>query len=124
MAVLWSKTFQYQAKILYLHAHNVIDPMQKIKVYLRFAMRHWFTSLCLAFLLYMCFGGEFSVVNILKLKRQEADLRREISQYEDSINNFQRRIDQVNVDSEHLEKHARERLHMHRRNEDLYLFDD
>ncbi len=98
--------------------------MQKIKIYIRFAMRHWFFSLCVGFLLYMFFGGEFSVVNILSLRHQEAALRREIREYEDSISNFQRRIDQVSVDTEHLEKHARERLHMHRRNEDLYLFDD
>ena len=98
--------------------------MQKIKLYIRFAMRHWFFTLCAGFLLYMFFGGEFSVMNILSLRRQEAELRREIRQYQDSIDNFQLRIDQVSVDSEHLEKHARERLHMHRRNEDLYLFDD
>lgn len=98
--------------------------MQKLKVYFRFAMRHWFFTLCTCFLFYMFFGGEFSVINILSLKRQEAELRREIKEYGDSIENFQLRIDQVSVDTEHLEKHARERLHMHRKNEDLYLFED
>lgn len=98
--------------------------MQKLKVYIRFAMRHWFFTLCTGFLLYMFFGGEYCVMNILSLRNQEAALRKEIREYQDSIDHFQLRIDQVSVDNEHLEKHARERLHMHRRNEDLYLFDD
>lgn len=118
------KTSEYHSKILYLRTHIIPCFMQKMKVYLRFAMHHWFFTMCSAFLVYMFFGGEFSVVNILSLRRQEASLRKEIREYEDSITNFQRRIDQVSVDTEHLEKHARERLHMHRRNEDLYLFDD
>lgn len=103
---------------------NIFGPMHKVKLYLRFAMRHWFFTLCTGFLVYMFFGGEFSVMNILSLRHQEAELRKEIREYEDSISHFQRRIDQVSVDTEHLEKHAREQLHMHRRNEDLYIFDN
>ncbi len=97
--------------------------MSKASKILRFAMRHWFKTLCMLFLFYMLFMSEHSVWRIIRLHAQEEGLRREIRQYQDTIEAFQRRIDQVSVDNEALEKHARERLHMHRENEDLYLFE-
>lgn len=98
--------------------------MSKFTKVLRFSLRHWFKTLCVLFLFYMFFVSEHSVWRIMKLHAQEDELRREIRQYEDSITNFQRRIDEVSVDNEALERHARERLHMHKENEDLYLFDE
>jgi len=98
--------------------------MNKIKTTGRFILRHWFSVLCLAFILYMCFGGEYSLKNIAALHSQEVALRKEIEEYKDSINNFERRIDEVSVDNEQLERHARERMRMHRENEDLYIIED
>lgn len=98
--------------------------MNKLKTAGSFVIRHWFGVLCVAFLLYMCFGGEYSVKNILALRAQESELRKEIEVYKDSINNFERRINEVSVDSEQLERHARERMRMHRENEDLYIIED
>lgn len=97
--------------------------MSKTSRILRFALKHWFKTLCLLFIFYMFFFSEHSVWRIMRLHAQEDELRREIRQYEDSVVNYQRRIDQVSVDNEALERHARERLHMRRENEDLYLFD-
>ncbi len=98
--------------------------MNKIKTVGSFVLRHWFGILCLTFILYMFFGGEYSVMNILSMRQQEAELRKEIGEYKDSINHFERRIDEVSVDSEQLERHARERMLMHRENEDLYIIED
>ena len=95
----------------------------KIATAIRFVWRHLFGVTCVAFILYMCFGEEYSLKNIVRLHAQEAELRREIATYKDSINNFERRIDEINVDSETLERYAREKMHMHKENEDLYLFD-
>lgn len=97
--------------------------MSKPSKLLRFALQHWFKTLCFLFLFYMVFLSEHSAWRIMKLHAQEEELRSEIRQYEDSVANYQSRIDQVSVDNEALERHARERLHMHRENEDLYLFD-
>lgn len=97
--------------------------MSKTSRVLRFALKHWFKTLCLLFIFYMFFFSEHSVWRIMRLHAQEDELRREIRQYEDSVVNYQRRIDQVSVDNEALECHAREQLHMRRENEDLYLFD-
>ncbi len=98
--------------------------MNKIKTTSRFILRHWFGILCFTFVLYMCFGGEYSLKNIVALHSQEAALRKEIEEYKDSISNFERRIDEVSVDSEQLERHARERMRMHRENEDLYIIEN
>jgi cell division protein FtsB len=98
--------------------------MKKIKAAGSFILRHWFGILCLAFILFMCFGGEYSVKNIISMRAQETALRKEIEEYKDSINNFERRIDEVSVDSKQLERHARERMHMHRENEDLYIIEN
>ena len=98
--------------------------MSKPSKILRFALQHWFKTLCCLFLFYMLFVSEHSVWRIMRLHTQEAQLQREIEQYRDSVESFQRRIDEVEVDSRALERHARERLHMHRENEDLYLFEE
>lgn len=98
--------------------------MNKIKTTGRFILRHWFGILCFTFVLYMCFGGEYSLMNIAVLHRQESALRKEIEEYKDSINNFERRIDEVSVNSEQLERYARERMRMHRENEDLYIIEN
>ena len=66
--------------------------MNKIKTTSRFILRHWFGILCFTFVLYMCFGGEYSLKNIVALHSQEAALRKEIEEYKDSISNFERRI--------------------------------
>ncbi len=87
----------------------------------RLMWRNKFYTLCGAFFLYMCFIGEHSLYNIASLQKQEDALKSEIAVYKDSIETFQRRIDEVSVNEEELERYARENLRMHKENEDLYL---
>lgn len=95
----------------------------KIAAVLRLAQRHWFKVFCAGFVFYLLFCGDYSLVSIVSLETQEASLRREIEQYRDSVSNFERRIEVVNADNEQLERYAREQMHMHGQNEDLYLID-
>lgn len=95
----------------------------KLWVVYRLARRHWFKGICGVFIFYMLFLGDYSVMNILSLERQEIQLRKEISQFTDSIDHFDNRLKEVEANSEQLERYAREKLHMHRENEDLYLID-
>lgn len=90
----------------------------------RFCRRHVFMVACLAFGVYLLFGSDYSLMNILKLQAQEAQLRDEIEEYQEMTEDFQRRIDEVNVDNEKLERYAREKMHMKAENEDLYLIDE
>lgn len=93
----------------------------KLASVLRLMWRHKFYSICGIFFLYMCFISEHSLYNIMGLTRQEDELKREIAVYKDSIQQYEMRINEVSVDEEQLERHARERMRMHRENEDLYL---
>ena len=90
----------------------------------RFCRNHVFWVTCGVFALYMCFCGDYSLVNIMSLESQEDELRDEIEEYREMTEDFQQRIDEVSVDNEKLERYAREKMHMHRQNEDLYLLDD
>ena len=91
---------------------------------MRFCWRHLFALACLAFVVYMLFISDYSVTNIMSLEAQQAELSHEISVYKDSIANFEQRIEEISVDNAELERHARERMYMHRENEDLYILDD
>lgn len=79
---------------------------------------------CMAFLLYMIFGYEYSLVRLIQLDNQAAELQSEIRVYRDTIAHFEQRIQEMNSATEELERYAREKLRMHASNEDLYVFDD
>ena len=87
----------------------------------RWMWRNKFYTACGAFVLYMMFFSSHSIYCILQLQKQEEVLKREIAEYKDSTEMFQRRIDEVSVNEEELERYARENLRMHGENEDLYL---
>lgn len=91
------------------------------KVLYRWAWNNKFNAVCLAFVAYMVFFSEHSLLNIMALQKQEETLKSEIEVYKDSIESFQKRIDEVSVDEEELERYARENLRMRKENEDLYI---
>ncbi len=96
----------------------------KIGAALRLAQRHWFKVFCGGFVFYLLFCGDYSLVNIVSLEAQEADLRKQINMLKDSVANYEQRLDAVNADNEQLERYAREHLHMYGVDEDLYLIDE
>lgn len=93
-----------------------------VKIY-RWMWRNKFNTLCWAFVVYVGFFGEHSVYNIVQLQKREDMLKTEIAVYRDSIESYQRRIDDVSVDQVELERYAREVLRMHKENEDIYLLE-
>lgn len=96
----------------------------KVKRLALYVIRNWFGVLCVGFIVYMCFVDDYCVLNIMRLRAQESELEHDIERYKDSIAAYQRRIDELSVESQELERVAREQMHMHKKNEDLYLFDD
>lgn len=88
---------------------------------LRWIWRQKFYSFCILMVANMCVFGEYSLLQISRLRRQEAALKSEIAVYKDSIEAFNHRIEEVSANEEELERFAREQLRMHRDNEDLYL---
>lgn len=87
----------------------------------RWFRRHWFKIGCSLFILYHIFWSDYSLVQIMSLRNKEASLGKEVQRYQDSIDHFDRQIEELNVNPEKLERYARERMYMHRENEDIYL---
>lgn len=96
----------------------------KIGAMLRFVQSHGFKVFCGGFIFYLFFCGDYSIVSLVSLRNQESALRHEIKEYKDSIANFEHRIEELDVNNEELERYARERMQMHRENEDVYLLDE
>lgn len=96
----------------------------KVLALLRLCKMHLFKVLCGLGIFWLLFVGDYSVLSVWSLDSQENDLKKEIEEYRDSIANFEERINAVSVDSRQLERHARERMLMHKENEDLYLIDE
>lgn len=90
----------------------------------RKSTQHWFAVVCGIFMLYMFFGGEYSVVNILQLQAEESALRKEKQVFKDSLEMYEQRLKELDTDHVQLERIARERMLMHKENEDLYLIED
>jgi len=88
---------------------------------MRFALRHSFPLFCVCALCYMCFFCEYSLVNILSLQAEENRLRHEKKELQDSLDSYNLRLEELDTDNATLERIARERMHMHKENEDLYL---
>lgn len=95
-----------------------------MKSKLKFLYRHIYAFMVLGFICFALFFSEHSVLRIWMLHRQQAQLRREISAFRDSIEQYEKHIEEVSGDAKELEKFARERLMMRRDGEDVYLIKD
>lgn len=85
---------------------------------------HKFPVLCVVFITYMAFFYDYSLLRLVKLDNQASELKSQIKVYQDTIAHFEQRIQEMNNASEELDRYAREKLHMHASNEDLYIFED
>lgn len=85
---------------------------------------HKFHIVCVAFIGYMVFFYDYSLMRLVQLGNQADELESQIQVYRDTIAHFEQRIQEMNEASEELDRYAREKLHMHASNEDLYIFED
>lgn len=92
-----------------------------IRKVFRFVLSHKFGCCVVAFLVYMAVGCDYSLLDIYRLHREERSLRRQIATYRDSIDSFERYIDEVSGNPQELERYAREHMLMHAPDEDVYL---
>lgn len=98
--------------------------MKKTAEIVHILYEHKFHVICVAFVVYMVFFYDYSLVRLIKLDDQAAELKAQINDYRDTIAHFEQRIQEMNNASEELDRYAREKLHMHASNEDLYIFED
>ncbi|MCM1021719.1 MAG: septum formation initiator family protein [Muribaculum sp.] len=75
----------------------------------------------MAFVLFVLFFNENSVMHSFELNEQITELELEIQDNEDTLQYYQRLNSALNTDAETLERIVRENYHMQRPNEDVYI---
>lgn len=82
------------------------------------------TLLCaVAFLLYVLFFNENSLMQAYEYNRQIDELKLEIKQNQDTLRHYQEMLIRLNTDPATMERIVREQYHMQRPSEDVYVFD-
>jgi cell division protein FtsB len=76
-----------------------------------------------AFALLMSFG-QYSFINRFKLLRNETALEKEKKQYDDQIEKAKLELQQLNTNKNNLERLAREKYLMRKKNEDVFLIQE
>lgn len=76
-----------------------------------------------AFVLLMSFG-QYSFINRIKLLHSVSELEKEKKQYEDDIVKAKQELQQLNSNKNNLERLAREKYLMRKKNEDVFLIQE
>ena len=79
---------------------------------------------CAIFAVILTFCGEQSIIHRIERARHIAELEEEVKSYEQRLEETARRLDEIDSNSDNLEKYARERYLMHESGEDVYVFDE
>lgn len=74
-----------------------------------------------AFILFVLFFNENSILQSYKYNRQIQALKEEIRDNEDTLRYYQEQNDKLNTDPETMERIVREQYHMQRPSEDVYV---
>ncbi len=77
-----------------------------------------------AYLAFILFFNENSIARSFELKQMIDSLEYEISLYRDTTNHYINLNEQLNTNPEAMERVVREKYHMNRENEDVYVFEE
>lgn len=76
------------------------------------------------FVVYVCFfNEENSVIDRIRYQERIEELQKEIAQNRDSLEYYRTLNTNLETDRENIERVVRERYHMQRTNEDIYIFE-
>lgn len=78
----------------------------------------------LAYLLFVLFFNENSIARSIELNEVIDSLKQEIKFYKDTTQHYINLNEQLNNNPEVMERVVREKYHMNRPNEDIYIFED
>lgn len=76
-----------------------------------------------AYVVFMLFFNENSIMKSFELNDEIASLRAEIKDNSDSLIHYNTLLQRLNTDPETMERIVREYYHMQRDNEDVYIFE-
>ena len=89
-----------------------------LKRYIKFPL-----IIAIAYLAFVLFFNEYSIAKYVVLEQQIDSLKTEIKYYQDTTQRYMLLNDQLNKSTEEMERVVRERHHMNRVNEDVYIFE-
>jgi len=99
--------------------------MKKIKAILKkiAPLINKYTIAVVAFLVIMSLG-QYGIINRIKLTRSVFGLEKEKEQYEKDIVNARKELNQVNTSKANLERLAREKYMMRKKNEEVFIINE
>lgn len=84
-------------------------------------MLNKYVLICLIFAIVLTFCGDQSLINRFRRERQISQLEEEIELYEKRLDDTRRSIETLQSGKEELERYARERYLMHEDGEQVYV---
>lgn len=73
--------------------------------------------------IYTLYVSTFTIRDIIRTKSETRDLDRKIARYEKKIKEDSIFIEKISFDTEFMERYARERYHMQRQGETVYILE-
>ena len=98
--------------------------MDKLNKLWSFVRSHKYFITLLTFAAIIGFIDENSMLQRMQYTREEMELRSEIEKYRKEFEESTARLNELAVDSESIERIAREKYFMKKPNEDVYVFED
>lgn len=98
--------------------------MDKLNKLWSFVRSHKYLITLLTFAAIIGFIDENSMLQRMQYTREEMELRSEIEKYRKEFEESTARLNELAVDSESIERIAREKYFMKKPNEDVYVFED
>ncbi|MBQ7210227.1 MAG: septum formation initiator family protein [Paludibacteraceae bacterium] len=87
-------------------------------------MLNKYVLICLIFAIVLTFCGDQSLINRFRRERQISQLEEEIELYEKRLDDTRRSIETLQSGKEELERYARERYLMHEDGEQVYVVEE
>ncbi len=79
--------------------------------------------LILGYLAFVLFFNEYSIAKSFELDQTIDSLKQEIKMYEDTTIKYYKLNEQLNKNTQEMERVVREQHHMNKENEDVYIFE-
>ena len=96
--------------------------MDKLSTFWKLLGRYKYLITIVFFAVFVGFLDENSLLYRMELKQEESNIRNEIEKYRQEYKESTQRLNELNADSNSIERIAREKYFMKKPNEDIFIF--
>ena len=111
--------------IYHYFCKNHIDynsTMDKLSTFWKLLGKYKYLITIVFFAVFVGFLDDNSLLYRMELKQEESNIRSEIEKYRQEYKESTQRLNELNVDSNSIERIAREKYFMKKPNEDIFIF--